>query len=146
MKRLWLVLVMLAVSVTLWAQGDAYKAFGKKYDRKGYEVNTVGRTAIRMAALASDRESRELMRKLDLLVSVKSSGGADVALYDDFETLVSGYECVGDYSKDSARAWLYMNREHTGFAMYLTTPEEQSVLLLAGKQLNLDELLPDEFQ
>ena len=80
----------LLVSVTLWAQSDAFKEFGKKYDRKGYEVSTVGRTAIRMAALAGDKESREMMRKFDLLVSIKREGGDDDALHEDFERLVDG--------------------------------------------------------
>jgi hypothetical protein len=146
MKRFGLVMCALLVSVTLWAQSDAYKEFGKRYDRKGYEVSTVGRTAIRMAALAGDKESREIMRKFDLLVSIKREGGEDEVLHEDFERLVDGYECVGDYSAESGRAWLYMNSARTGFAMYMTTPEEQSVLLLSGRELNLDDLLPPQMQ
>lgn len=144
MKRLVLISLALLVSMTLMAQSDAYKAFGKKYDKRGYEVSTVGRTAIRMAALAGDEESREMMRKLDLLVSVKRAGGPDDELFGDFNTLVNGYNCVGDYSRDASRVWLYLNREHTGFAMYVTTPEEQSVILLSGRDLRLDDFLPPE--
>lgn len=136
----------LLVSVTLCAQSDAYKEFGKKYNRRGYDVSTVGRTAIRMAALAGDKESREVMRKFDLLVSIKREGGEDVALHEDFERLVDGYECVGDYVAESGRAWVYMNSSRTGFAMYMTTPEEQSVLLLSGKDLDLEFLLPPKIQ
>ena len=144
MKRLVLISLALLVSMTLMGQSDAYKAFGKKYDKRGYEVSTVGRTAIRMAALAGDEESRELMRRLDLLVSVKRAGGADEALFGDFRELVEGYDCVGDYSHEGSRVWLYMNRENTGFAMYVTTPEEQSVILLSGKDLHLADLLPPD--
>lgn len=144
MKRLVLISLALLVSMTLFGQSDAYKAFGKKYDKRGYEVSTVGRTAIRMAALAGDEDSREMMRKLDLLVSVKRVGGADEELFGDFRSLVEGYNCVGDYSREESRVWLYMNRDNTGFAMYVTTPKEQSVILLSGKDLHLDDLLPPE--
>ncbi len=146
MKRLVLISLALLVSITLMGQSDAYKAFGKKYNKRGYEVSTVGRTAIRMAALAGDEESREMMRKLDLLVSVRRAGGTDEALLGDFRSLVADYNCVGDYSREASRALLYLNSEHTGFAMYVTTPEEQSVLLLSGEDLRLDELLPPDLQ
>ena len=144
MKRLVLISLALLVSMTLMAQSDAYKAFGKKYNKRGYEVSTVGRTAIRMAALAGDEESKEMMRKLDLLVSVRREGGPDEELFGDFCALVEGYNCVGDYSREENRVWLYLNTEHTGFAMYVTTPEEQSVILLSGKDLRLDDLLPPD--
>ncbi|MBO7300062.1 MAG: hypothetical protein J6U53_01480 [Tidjanibacter sp.] len=144
MKRLVLISLALLVSMTLMAQSDAYKAFGKKYDKSGYEVSSVGRTAIRVAALAGDEESREMMRKFDLLVSVKRVGGIDDVLFGDFCSLVDGYNCVGDYSREESRVWIYMNCENTGFAMYVTTPEEQFVILIAGKDLRLDDLLPPE--
>lgn len=144
MKRLVLISLALLVSMTLMAQSDAYKAFGKKYEKQGYEVSTVGRAAIRVAALASDEESREMMRRLEFLVTIKRAGAADEVLFGDFNLLVTGYNCVGDYSREDHHVWIYMNSENTGFAMYLTTPEEQFVILIAGKDLRLDDLLPPD--
>lgn len=145
MKRILLFIVVLIGSTQLWAQSDAFRAFAKKYDTQGgYEVTTVGRTAIRLATVGADRDSRKLMKKLDLLVSVKSEDVDDERLHEDFDTLVSGYDCVGNYSLEGRVALLYMNPARTGFALFWKSAEEQSILLLAGNDLMLDELLPKE--
>lgn len=148
MKRLLMMIVAMLLGVaSLAAQGEQYKELGKKYDRrKGYEVVSVGRAAIRMAALTSDKAGRELMRKIDLLVSVSHKGSNKGPLRGDFDQVVRGYNSVGQFRNDTTEAHLFMNPERTGFAMYSLTPSGEAVLLLAGRELDLAELLPKELR
>lgn len=135
--------MLLLTVASLQAQDDQFKAFGQKYEKsEGYEVASVGRTGIRLAAMAGDKESREMMRKIDLLVVVSRPVGEDEALKEDFDSLVDGYTLVSDYAKDGSRAWVYINGKNTAFAMYMSTPESQQVMLLTGRELDLHELLP----
>lgn len=148
MKRLLMMIVAMLLGVaSLAAQDEQYKELGKKYDRrKGYEVVSVGRVAIRMAALTSDKAGRELMRKIDLLVSVSHKGSNKGPLRGDFDQVVEGYNSVGQFRNDTTEAHLFMNPERTGFAMYSLTPSGEAVLLLAGRELDLAELLPKELR
>jgi hypothetical protein len=148
MKRLLLAMCAILLGVvSLLAQDDLYKELGKKYDKmEGYQVVSVGRAAIRMAAMSGDKESREMMRKIDLLVSVSRKGEVCGPLRSDFDRLVNGYNSVGTLCRDTAEVVLFMNPEHTGFAMYSHTPSGETVLLLQGKDLKLEELLPKDVQ
>ena len=149
MKRLLtLCVALMAISAAASAQDDVFKGLAKKYDKiSGYEVATVGRAAIRMAALTSgDKYSRELMRKLSLLVSVSHKGETKGELRGDFSRLVEGYDAVGEFRQESIEALMYMNPECTGFAMYSHSPDGESVLLLVGENLSITDLLPKELQ
>ena len=147
MKRLLILFgAMLLGVASLAAQDEQYKELGKKYDRrKGYEVVSVGRAAIRMAALTStDKAGRELMRKIDLLVSVSHKGSNKGPLRSDFDQVVRGYNSVGEFRNDTTEVHLFMNTDNTGFSMYSLSPSGESVLLLAGRELSLKEMLPKE--
>lgn len=147
MKKLLMCLALLFVSLSLWAQSDDFRAFAEKFDQsEGYEVVTIGRTAIKLAALAADKESRQLMKKLDLMVTVKCDDVADEKMRGDFEKLVSNYDCLGDYKVDDNLAMLYMNSDNTGFALYFRAPEEQYIILLAGRDLVAEEILTTEIK
>ena len=147
MKRIVILAILLLCAATLQAQGDKFKAFGQKYEKcEGYEVATVGRTGIRLAAMAGDKESREMMRKIDLLVVVSCNAPEDEVLKADFDSLVDGYTLVNDYQSDGNRAWVYINGKNTAFAMYMSTPKTQQVMLLTGRELDLHELLPPQME
>ena len=138
---------MLLGVASLAAQDEQFKALGKKYDKMdGYEVMSVGRAAIRMAAMSGDKSSRDMMRKIDLLVSVSHKGKVSGPLRSDFDRLVYGYDAVWTIKKDTAEVEIFMNPEHTGFAMYGQSPSGETVLLLSGNDLKLEELLPPEAQ
>ncbi len=148
MKRLLVTMCAMLLGVaSLAAQEEQFKALGKKYDKMdGYEVMSVGRAAIRMAALSGDKGSRDMMRKIDLLVSVSHKGKVSGPLRGDFNRLIGGYDSVWAIKKDTVDVEIFMNSEHTGFAMYGQSPSGETVLLLSGKDLQLEELLPQEVQ
>lgn len=145
MKRLVLLILSLCFAMSLFAEGDKYRSFADKFDKqKGYEVTTLGRMAIRAASLAADKTSRELFSRLELFVGVVCHTPSDGRLAKEVESLVKGYTKVLDYSQDGGRALAYSNAQNTGLVFFITTPEEQSVLLLEGEGLDYKDFLPKE--
>lgn len=128
------------------AQEAQFKRLGEKYqDKEGYKVLSVGRNAIRMAALAGDKESRKVMRKLEMMVAVTREGErSGSTLRGDFDKVVVGFDSLAVVSNDTAEVALYMNPECTGFAMYSSMPKEEVVLLLLGNDLRVDEMIPED--
>lgn len=147
MKKSLIVLLMVFASmVSVMAQNDKFEMFAEKYkDKKGYEVVSVGRAAIRMAALAAgDKASRKMMNKIDMLVTVVHDGKDAGPLRGDFDRVVEGFESLGVFRSDTTEAALYLNPERTGFAMYSITTDGETVLLLRGEELSASELIPKD--
>lgn len=137
----------LVFSSTLFAQGEQFKSFASKFEKqKGYEVTSIGRMAIRTASLAADSKTRSIYRKIDSFVGIVCKTPDDGRLVREVKSLVKGYKKVLDHSQKEGSAQAYINSAATGLVFVITTPQEQTVILLEGEGLDYKELLPEELK
>lgn len=144
MKRLIVAMLSLVFSLSLFAQEEQYKSFASKFENKdGYEVTSIGRMAIRAASLAADSKTRSVYRKINSMVGVVCTK-PDGMLESELKILVKDYKQVLDFAKEEGSALGYMNSAGTGLVFLITTPNEQTALLLEGEGLNYKDFLPEE--
>lgn len=147
MKRIVSLLFALVLSSALFAQGEQFESFASKFEKqKGYEVTSVGRVTIRAASLAADSATRSIYRKIESFVGIVCKNPSDGRLGREVRTLVKGYKKVLDHSQKEGSAQAYINSAATGLVFVITTPQEQTVILLEGEGLDYKEFLPEELK
>ena len=148
MKRIAILAILLLCAVSLQAQNEeAFKAFGERYqNRENYGVAVLGRAGIKMAGLLGDKQSRELMKQLDIVVSVNCSPDEDGTLKADFDRLTEEYEPVVDTLIDGDQVCVWIDRGLTAVAFYMTNAEMKNVTLFSGKELDFKSLIPMEVE
>ena len=147
MKRLFVVILFLTLSLSVIAQRDVYKAFAEKFERReGYDVSTIGRVALKAALVAADSKSREMLRNVDYVVTIINHNPQNGALKSELGRVVAGYSKVFERSVEEGSATAYLNGNGSGLVFFITTPKEQIALLIEGKNFNYEDFLPDELK